>query len=705
MFKTRPMKTTRRTFLQTTSLFAAALPLANPRLSAAESALAPAAPAGRRRGLLFDESDLPRIRANTTDPRFAAYWQSLVTADLADDTDFLAHKVRYNNHVQDMMRVRQILERTAFVCALTRDAKQLAVAKLAARRLLDYPKWDYFLEGGKQVMGLQRAPEATIAMCCALDWLGDGLSAAERAAIEKGIAEKGAPACYTTLYGMKYPDRVKGWGFDPEDDYPQAFRVNLARWPLILNSTNLKVIPTAALGIAACALYGRHPQAEQWLDLARSSAKAFATMYGSDGSYDEGVSYWGYTTLHMALFAEVLWRTRAIDDRNLINYPGTVRYALALTMPTVGTGLVPPSGPRNLSVPTVRVESKYDVVNFSDALSGADVSVAAWVARTHGDAVAQHVARTINEAKFPFGLIWYDKATRATPPGPDLHDVRLSNDLVVSRTGWAAPDSVVALRSGGPGNHEHADRNSVIFKAYGERLLHDPFRAGYSVTTERWKLRLTPAHTAILIDGKGHQYHDGREGTNASWAWAHVTDFKTGPGWMKVTSDATEAYQLVSADVLFVERTLVLLKPDVLLLLDRVKLKSTPLPVQARFQVFNDDEGGSCSASGAAFEILRPQASLRAKVAAAGGSAAVQSARLDLPESEGVFPFVEVTLPAALEHTLLTVSTAAPKGGTHGDLAITRSADDWRIAGRHAGRRVNVSLSVVEGAIPAVTIS
>ncbi len=174
-------------------------------------------------------------------------------------------------------------------------------------------------------------------------------------------------------------------------------------------------------------------------------------MYGNDGSYDEGVSYWGYTTLHMALFAEVLWRTRAIDDRNLINYPGTVRYALALTMPTVGTGLVPPSGPRNLSVPTVRVESKYDVVNFSDALSGADVSVAAWVARTHGDALAQHVARTINEAKFPFGLIWYDKATRATPPGPDLHDVRLSNDLVVSRTGWAAPDSVVALRSGGPG--------------------------------------------------------------------------------------------------------------------------------------------------------------------------------------------------------------------------------------------------------------
>ena len=88
------MNTTRRTFLQTTSLLAATLPLTNLRLAGAESS-APTAPAGRGRGLFFDESDLPRIRANTTDPRFAAYWQSLVTADLVDDTDFLENLTVY----------------------------------------------------------------------------------------------------------------------------------------------------------------------------------------------------------------------------------------------------------------------------------------------------------------------------------------------------------------------------------------------------------------------------------------------------------------------------------------------------------------------------------------------------------------------------------------------------------------------------------
>ena len=76
-------------------------------------------------------------------------------------------------------------------------------------------------------------------MCCALDWLGDALPAAERAEAELQLGTKGAPACYLTLYGMKYPDRVRGWGFDPEDDYP--FRFDLSRWPLILNATNLKV--------------------------------------------------------------------------------------------------------------------------------------------------------------------------------------------------------------------------------------------------------------------------------------------------------------------------------------------------------------------------------------------------------------------------------------------------------------------------------
>ncbi len=689
----------RRSFLKTSAALAATLPFARLHLHGAETG---AAAPGATKGLLFDEADLPRIRANTKHPRFAKLWAEMTGADLAADTDFLEHKVRFNNHVADMMRCRLIVERSSFVYAVNGDAAHLAVTKLAIRKLLDYPKWDYFLEGGKTVMGLQRASEAVIALAYALDCLRGALTPAEVAEIEANIATKGAPACYTTLYGMKFPDRVKGWGFDPEDDYPQAFRVSLARWPLILNATNLKVIPTAALGIAAVLLHDRHPQAESWLDLARSSAKAFSTMYGADGAYDEGASYWGYTTLHMAIFAETLWRRLGIDDRGLINYPGTIRYALAFAMPTKGEGFDPTHAPRNLAVPTIKVDPANDIVNFCDALTASDVSIASWVARHHHDPLSQHVALNIGGMKSHFGLVWFDAAAAATPPAPALHDVRMSNDMVISRTGWDAEDSVVALRSGGPANHEHADRNSVIFKAHGERLFHDPFRAGYSYTTPRWKLRLTAAHTALLINGQGHQYHDGKEGTNASWAWARVQSFRTGPGWMTVTSDATEAYELVLPETKRVDRTLVFLKPDVLLMLDRVTL-ATARPVQLRYQVYNDDEHGAATAGGAGFRITRPFASLDGTVHSEG-AVACSVLRHDLPETEGVHPFVEAVSAPATAHTLLTVALAQPAGGTAGGLTVARNGAIWRVTGTHRGQKVDVTIDSA-GALPAVTLA
>jgi hypothetical protein len=697
------MNPTRRTFLKSSAFLAASLPLARFPLSAAEPAPAAAAP-GASRGLLFDEADLPRIRANTQHPRFASLWAEMTGANLADDTDFLQNKVRFNNHVADMMRCRQIVERSAFVYAVTNDAAHLAVTKLAIRKLLDYPKWDYFLEGGKTVIGLQRASEATIALAYALDCLRGALTPAEVAEIEQNIANKGAPACFTTLYGMKFPDRVKGWGFDPEDDYPQAFRVSLARWPLILNSTNLKVIPTAALGIAAVLLHGRHPQANQWLELARSSAKAFSTMYGSDGAYDEGASYWGYTTLHMAIFAETLWRRLGIDDRGLINYPGTIRYALAFAMPTKGAGFDPTHAPRNLAVPTIKVDPANDIVNFSDALTSSDMAIAAWVGRNHGDPLSQHVALNIGGMKSHFGLIWFDANAATTAPAATLHDAHLSNDLVISRTGWSAEDSVVAFRSGGPANHEHADRNSVIFKAHGERLLHDPFRAGYSYTTPRWKLRLTAAHTAVLINGQGHQYHDGKEGTNASWAWARVQSFKSGQNWMTVTSDATEAYSLVIPEAQRVDRTLVFLKPDVLLILDRVTL-TTALPVQLRFQVFNDDDHGAATVAGSTFQITRPFAAADAFVRS-DGAVTCTAQKHDLPESEGTHPFVEAASAAATSHTLLTVVAARPatEARPAGALSVAREGNLWRIGGTHRGQKINVTIDS-SAALPIVTVT
>ncbi len=670
------MTTTRRDFLRTAGGAAAGISLF-PLLHVNAPAFGQE-PAKRKTGLFFDETDLPRMRKALTHPHVRPYWDSLVNADLAADTKYMRDEARLNNHAKDMLRVRQILERTSFVYAVTADAKQADVARRAVDKILAYPKWDYFLEGGEQVIGLQRAPEATIAMGTAREWLEPVLSKETVAEMERQIAEKGAPACYRTLYGLKYPERVRGWGLDPEDEYPLRF--DLKRWPLILNSTNLKVIPIAGLGLAGCLLHGKHPQAEQWVNLAIQSAQAFSVMFGPDGCYDEGVGYWGYTALHLTMLVEVVRRTLGKDLSGLINYPGTVRYGLRMAMPTEGR-------------PT-------DCVNFSDAWSMGDVSVAAWTARQFKDPIAQYVATHVGEIRSHFSVIWLDPDAQSQEPGTDLLDVRFSNDWVVGRSGWKVADGVAALRSGGPANHEHADRNSVIFKAYGERIYHDPYHAAYSYTEPHWRLRLTESHTAVLIDGKGHQYHDGHEGTNASWAEARVVAYRSSDTAMVVTSDATDAYRLVNADVGSVQRTLVFLKPDLVAIFDRVILKSNPAPVQVRFQIDNSDGKGEVKADGASFVVRRPQAASETSVF---GSVAVRTGTLNVPAEHGVHPYAEVVSAPSRDHAILTVCAARRPNDPPATLRTSRVRDEFRIDGSHHGARIAITIDIA-GDIPKVTI-
>jgi hypothetical protein len=247
---------------------------------------------------------------------------------------------------------------------------------------------------------------------------------------------------------------------------------------------------------------------------------------------------------------------------------------------------------------------------------------------------------------------------------------------------WSERSSVAALRSGGPANHEHADRNSVIFAAYGERLFHDPYKAAYSYTDPHWLLRLTSAHTAVLIDGKGHQYHDGHEGTNASWAEAHIVAYEDRKGDLLATSDATEAYRLVLPGVKLVLRTMVFLKPDILLLVDRIRLDGPPLPVQLRFQVDNSDGKGSVTAEGTGFSDCPPVRPSSGLCLMGGGD--FHSHRHATASSRTWSAAVcgsAVTTGDRASH--LTVCTAQETGKAHGALVVHQSSAGFEITGRH----------------------
>ncbi|MDB6128073.1 MAG: hypothetical protein JWM35_1969 [Verrucomicrobia bacterium] len=207
----------------------------------------------------------------------------------------------------------------------------------------------------------------------------------------------------------------------------------------------------------------------------------------------------------------------------------------------------------------------------------------------------------------------------------------------------------------------------------------------------------------MLIDGKDHQYHDGSEGTNASWAVAAVIGYATGPGWMAVTSDATDAYRLVNDKVTRVHRTLVYLKPDVVVFLDRVALKDAAASVQVRFQANNEDAAAELSSTDDGFRINRPHATLVGRVARTAGRT-VHIDKLPLEEQDGNYPFAEVVSSAASEHELLTVCSARPAGESHGDLKITAEGGQWRVQGKHASQDINVTIAASGDAAPKIEI-
>ncbi|MBS0632228.1 MAG: heparinase II/III family protein [Verrucomicrobia bacterium] len=678
------MSQTRRTFVRHAATLGAVLALSRgltrPLLAAG------AAPA--KRGLLFDADDLPRIRATLQRPEFAAFWRWAREADLAADTRFITQELRPANLIVDAARVQDILHRCAFVHVVAPDPKQLALARLALNRLLAYPRWDWILEDGRLTVGVMRGAGFCNALALASEWLAADLTADEQAAISHRIAEEGGPACYRAVYGETHHESVKGWTMDPTSDGLNL--ADVSRWPVILDKTNLRVIATSGLVSAALHLHGRHPDADKWLDLARASLKRYAGFLPKDGSFEEGIGYWEFTFTYYIYSLEVMRRRLDIDDRHLVNFPAMANYAATMAMPTA--------------------ENPTDSINIGDAGSAASAVPLAWIAREYHNPVAQYLVDQPGIVRSfwtsAWAAIWFDPSVPDTLPADLPLDRLVAPDVVISRSGWKVPDSVLAFRSGGPNNHEHADRNSVLLKAHGERLLNDPLHASYSPKAPKWLLRETVAHTAVLIAGRGHLYHHGEEGTNASTASATLQAHVTAPGSMYAISDATDAYRRAGLPVSLVQRTVIFLKPDVLILADRVAL-TEPQPVQARFQVFNEDNKGTATIDlHGAFTITRPLATLHTRTLGTG-ELRLATGQLDLPAAEGVYPFVELTSPAAREHTFITVCTTAPTVPAllpHGEIALARTGDKWTITGQHADQKIAVTLTYPANGLPVIKL-
>jgi hypothetical protein len=151
------------------------------------------------------------------------------------------------------------------------------------------------------------------------------------------------------------------------------------------------------------------------------------------------------------------------------------------------------------------------------------------------------------------------------------------NSLYLPSTGWVAMHSALAddkrtsvyFKSAPPPfgafNHAHADQNSFVVNAGGQRLA---IESGYydSYKSPHWRkwLHQTRAKNAITYDGgKGQLYYeqDNRMGYGA------ITRFAAAPGHDLVTGEAAQAY---GGALRQARRTLVYVRPNLIVVHDKL---------------------------------------------------------------------------------------------------------------------------------------
>ena len=548
--------------------------------------------------LFMTEEDLHLLRERYQLPAFQSLRESLSQMDYEASYQFINEEIRYNDHLYDIARIGNEAPDLAFKFLMEgdQDAGELAVAFI--RALMQFPKWDYFLEDSVHVVGIQRASSSTVAAALCSDWLAPLISDEERKSWLQTMADRGCEACYLSIYGMRYPERVVGWSMDPTSTYLEhrpGDKWDLSNWPTILDTTNLKAVPASALAIGAIAYEKEFEVTEKtslWIEQAVFSLTSYKSIFAKDGTYDENVSYADYTARHLIQAYEVLQRHRSINISDSINWPGFTDFLIEMSLPTR--------------------DNPFSIVNFGDAGNGMRSSVPYWLASNYYDPHAQWFAQDMSYRHDLWAILWSQPEAPAEAPPARPHIWKSDLDWIVGRTGYTETDLVVAMRSGGPMNHEHADRNSIILKCYGEQLVADPHRPPYSFSDPSWMLRSTAGHSALLIDGKGHIYHDGSEGTNPSTAHATIVRQIERASYFSWTSDATNAYEQVNADVAAVTRTvIVLFDLPVVLILDKVVKKTTPSVLHARHFGFNLDGAATITpVEDSSFEIKRPHALL-----------------------------------------------------------------------------------------------
>lgn len=324
-------------------------------------------------------------------------------------------------------------------------------------------------------------------MAITYDWIEDELNAEEKTLVLKSLKERGNQLLeyYTEKNFISEP------------------------W------SNHAVRALAFTGLAGLSALGELPEAEKWLDyVIRCYITSFPTWGGDDGGWSQGLSYWT---------AYVLWQTNFIDALQLCSDVDLYKKPFFRNNGYFAVYFHPPYATRggfgDHGEAAPNLSEKLLVQRYARAFKD---PVLLWQAEN-----IQYDESHLNRLQvLPGKMDWKEwfmedviailsaTPSNLSPRSPaGLPRAKLLRDI-----GWAAMhsdfgnaenDVWMLFKSSpyGSFSHSHADQNSFQVNAYGKALIIDSgYYPWYGSPHHNLWTRMTRAHNAILINGRGQSY-------------------------------------------------------------------------------------------------------------------------------------------------------------------------------------------------------
>jgi hypothetical protein len=338
--------------------------------------------------------------------------------------------------------------------------------------------------------------------------------------------------------------------------------------------SNHLLIETAAIGTVGLILPVKDQDRETFLDQAHQWTEYIIENAPLDGSWGEGIQYWQYG---LGYFLRYLEGARTSGYRDYFNEYHWLKK----------TGRFP----IHFSVP----DNLTRVINFGDC--GTDRYLPPYLLYTpaskYRDGVVQDYAMKIQSTS-PHKFSWMDFLMYDVTVKPvDFKTVEPEffhfedHGFVTMRSSWTEDATLVGFRCGpapghanqakpervanrgyGPG-HQHPDINSFVIYANGTWLAIDP---GYI------RLKETRNHNTLLVNGHGQ--------AGAGKIWLDYMAFQSREPAPKITmAESTPLFDYVIGDagniyvdesgLEYFERQLMFIKPNVIIIADRLKGKAS----------------------------------------------------------------------------------------------------------------------------------